>query len=104
MGKRGSLSGGGIESRQVSNVNAPKAEPKPHSVSVGSVSRLGGMMGVGADHKPLYLNQRPFSNPIGPTPMTPDQCKVGGARTILKSGSQSSTPRVSSPSKSKPYW
>jgi hypothetical protein len=87
MGKRGSLSGGGIESRQVSNVNAPKQPVKPHGVSVGAVSRIGGMMPVGSDYKALY-NQQAYTNPVGPIPVVGANCKPGGGRTCLPSGSQ----------------
>src|SRR6516225_5163610 len=94
MGKRGSLSGGGIEGRQVVETNNPKREPISRSVSVGAVSRLGGMVGEGTPLKSLYANYNPVraSNPIGPT----DGMKAGPGsnRTIMPSGSQS---RVSAP-------
>jgi hypothetical protein len=68
MGKRGSLSGGGIESRQVVNTQNPKAHVQPHGVSVGAVSRLRGMVGVGTPLKNLY-NPQAFTNRTGPIPV-----------------------------------
>jgi hypothetical protein len=94
-------SGGGINSKQVSHYKDPKQEPKPHAVSVGAVSRLGAKVGEGTPYKALY-NKVGYTTPLGPS----DNMGVGpGAnRMVMKSGSQSSTPRVSSPSKSKPHW
>jgi hypothetical protein len=83
--------GGGINSRVVSNVNAPKQEPRPHAVSVGAVSRQGAAVGVGTPFKPL-ISGAGYSTPQGPTPMTPDMCKPGGGRQIMRAGSQSPTP------------
>jgi hypothetical protein len=76
--------GGGINSRVVSQVNAPKQEPKPHGVSVGAVSRLGAVVGEGTPHKALY-NPQAFTTPLGTTPA---ECKPGGGRMVMKSGSQ----------------
>jgi hypothetical protein len=56
-------SGGGINSKVVSHVSAPKQEPKPHGVSVGAVSRMGGALGVGSDFKPLY-NKQAYTTPM----------------------------------------
>jgi hypothetical protein len=81
-------SGGGINMNKVVHTNAPKQEPKPHGVSVGAVSRMGGALGVGSDFKPLYSKQ-PFTTPLGTTPSVPGP---GGGRMIMPSGSQSKTP------------
>jgi hypothetical protein len=75
--------GGGYGARVVTHVNAPKTEPRVNPVSVGAVSRLGGMMGVGSDHKNLYSSKA--TTPFGTTPSV---AGVGGGRMILKSGSQ----------------
>jgi hypothetical protein len=95
-------SGGGETMNKVVSTNAPKREPINHPVSPGAVSRLGGVVSVGTPFKPLYYNKVTASNPVGPT----DGMKAGPGsnRTIMPSGSQSATPRVSSPGKSKPHW
>jgi hypothetical protein len=77
------LTGGGINSRVVSQTNAPKREPINHPVSVGAVSRLGGMLGVGSDHKNLYSSKA--TTPFGTTPSV---AGPGGGRMVMKSGSQ----------------
>jgi hypothetical protein len=84
------LTGGGINSRVVSNVSAPKREPVSHSVSVGAVSRLGGILGVGTKFKPFY-NGQGYSTPSGPTPGL-DARPGGNGREIMRAGSQSKTP------------
>jgi hypothetical protein len=89
--------GGGANSRVVSNVNAPKREPRPYAISVGATSRLGGMVGEGTPHKALYSGAG-YSTPIGPS----DNMAAGpGAnRMVMHAGSQSPTPaaRPMSPS------
>jgi hypothetical protein len=80
--------GGGINSKPVSHVNAPKQEPKPHGVSVGAVSRLGGMLGEGADYKAFY-NKQAYTTPYGATPSV---AGPGGGRMVMRAGSQSKTP------------
>jgi hypothetical protein len=104
MGKSGSLSGGGIESRQVVNTQNPKAHIQPRGVSVGAVSRLGGMMGEGSDKKPLYLNQQAYTNPVGTIPVVGANCKPGGGRTVMRAGSQAPCPKVSDPPRGKNHW
>jgi hypothetical protein len=83
MGKAHGRSGGGIEGKNVAHTNAPKGEPRVNPVSVGAVSRIGGMMGVGSDHKNLYSSKA--TTPFGTTPSVPGP---GGGRMVLKSGSQ----------------
>jgi hypothetical protein len=90
MGKAHGISGGGIEGRQTAHYRDPKVEPKPHAVSVGAVSRLGGMVGEGTPHKAFY-NAQGYTTPSGPTSNL--DCRPGGnGRQILPSGSQSRTP------------
>jgi hypothetical protein len=82
-------SGGGINSRVVGHYSDPKQEPKPHAVSPGYVSRLGGMVGPGTAYKAIY-NQQGYTNPIGPTDNMGQG--PGANRTVMRSGSQASTP------------
>jgi hypothetical protein len=82
--------GGGINSRVVSNVNAPKREPYPHAVSVGAVSRQGAMVGEGTPFKPLYAGKG-YSTPVGPTDGM-DARPGGNGRQVMRAGSQSPTP------------
>jgi hypothetical protein len=85
--------GGGINSKVVSQVKAPKAEPKPHGVSVGAVSRLGGVVGVGTPLKNLY-NKQAYTTPVGPNHNF--EVGPGAGRVCLPSGSQSKTPAAPS--------
>src|SRR6516165_9295685 len=94
MGKAHGYSGGGIEGRQVSQVKAPKAEPKPHGVSVGAVSRLGGAVSVDTPHKALY-NKVAYTTPVGPTNNTENLGPGGCGRMVMRAGSQS--PSVTRP-------
>jgi hypothetical protein len=79
--------GGGINSKVVSNVSAPKREPLVNPVSPGAVSRLGAVVGVGTPHKNLYSSKA--TTPFGTTPSV---AGPGGGRMIMPSGSQSKTP------------
>jgi hypothetical protein len=79
-------SGGGIRGNFVSNVNAPKQEPRPHAVSVGSVSRLGAVVGEGTPYKGLYAGKG-YSTPVGPTDGM-DARPGGNGRQIMRAGSQ----------------
>jgi hypothetical protein len=85
------LSGGGINSNKVGHYNDPKREPISHEVSQGAVSRLGGMVGPGTPHKSFY-SSTVASNPYGVTDNTRDLGPGGCGRTVMKSGSQASTP------------
>jgi hypothetical protein len=91
MGKAHGRSGGGIEGNKVSQVKAPKAEPKSHAVSVGAVSRLGGMVGEGTPYKNLY-NKQGYTTPVGPTNNTENLGPGGCGRMVMRAGSQSATP------------
>jgi hypothetical protein len=89
MGKAHGYSGGGIEGKNVGHYRDPMQEPRPHSVSVGAVSRLGGMVGEGTPYKNLY-NKQGYTTPLGPT----DNMGAGpGAnRMVMRAGSQAPTP------------
>jgi hypothetical protein len=91
MGKINGRSGGGIEGKNVVNTNAPKQEPRPHGVSVGAVSRLGGMVGEGTPYKNIY-NSVGYTTPIGTKQVVGADCKPGGGRMVMRAGSQSPTP------------
>jgi hypothetical protein len=88
MGKSRGISGGGIEGNKVAQTRAPKVEPKPYAVSMGAVSRLGGMVGEGTPHKALY-NKQGYTTPYGATPSV---AGPGGGRMVMRAGSQSATP------------
>jgi hypothetical protein len=85
-----SRTGGGINSKVVSNVNALKREPISHAVSPGAVSRQGAVVGEGTPHKSLYSGAG-YSTPRGPTDGM-DARPGGNGRQIMRAGSQSPTP------------
>jgi hypothetical protein len=60
------------------------------------------MMGEGSDHKPLYYNRVTASTPVGPSDNT--KAGPGANRMVMRAGSQSATPKVSAPGKSKLHW
>jgi hypothetical protein len=99
MNRSGHRPGGGIASRNVRNVTAPKVEPKPHARNPGRVGQWGQMQG---DHVTTLgggqtsyrgepdFTRRGYATPVGPT----DNVKavgVGGGRTIYQSGTQCQT-------------
>jgi hypothetical protein len=84
-------SGGGITMNKVSQTTGGrKVEPTPQGVSIGAVSRLGGMVGEGTPKKPLYYNKVAYTTPEGPNHNF--EVGPGAGRRVLKSGSQSATP------------
>jgi hypothetical protein len=76
--------GGGYASKNVSHVNAPKAEPKPHAINKDAVSQIGVKVGFVKDE---LVRGRGYSGPIGPSDNVA-AVGVGGGRTIHQSGSQ----------------
>jgi hypothetical protein len=92
--------GGGINSKVVSNVNAPKREPISRAVDPGAVSRLGSMLGEGADFKPLYQSSK-ATTPFGTTPSV---AGPGGGRMVMRAGSQSATPKVTDAPRGPKHW
>jgi hypothetical protein len=86
----------------VETTDGRKREPYVNPVSPGAVSRLGAVVGVGTPEKHLYYNKVAASNPVGPT--NNFTVGVAGGRTVLPSGSQSKTPRVSDPPRGKNHW
>jgi hypothetical protein len=103
MGKSRGISGGGIESRQTTNVSAPKREPIVNPVSPGAVSRLGAVVGVGTPHKNIYSSAA--TTPFGTTPSV---AGPGGGRMVMKSGSQgqhgAAVSGTARPGANKPIW
>jgi hypothetical protein len=77
--------GGGINSRVVSEVNAPKREPHVDNISPNRPSQIG--MSVHYVKSDLYQSS---TTPKGPSHLM--TVGPGAGRQILKSGSQSRTP------------
>jgi hypothetical protein len=91
---KGHKAAGGVASRNVANVRAPKAEPVANRASVKGVSQIGQMLGnhiternkvLKGVAKPVFDGRRGYEPPVGPT----DNVKavgVGGGRTIYRTG------------------
>jgi hypothetical protein len=98
-------SGGGLTMNKVSHVTAPKAEPRPHPVSLDAVSRIGSHVGVGSPPASLY-NKIKASTPIGPSDNVA-AVGVGGGRQVMRSGTQgvhgASVSGVERPGKNEPF-
>jgi hypothetical protein len=88
MGKRGSLSGGGIESRQVAQTSNPKTEPRVNNISPNRPSMIG-LQHWQNDAKGALYQSSKATTPFGTTPSV---AGPGGGRMIMPSGSQSKTP------------
>jgi hypothetical protein len=97
------VTGGGYDGNKVGHYNDPKREPISREVSQGAVSRLGGMVGPGTPHKSFY-SSTVASNPYGVTDNTKDLGPGGCGRTVMKAGSQSTTPPARSMPKGKPEF
>jgi hypothetical protein len=91
MTKVRGVTGGGYDGNKVGHYNDPKREPISREVSQGAVSRLGGLVGPGTPHKSFY-NKIVASNPYGVTDNTQNLGPGGCGRTVMKAGSQASTP------------
>jgi hypothetical protein len=79
-------SGGGINSRVVSNVKASKAEPTSYAVTPGRASLIGQSI-QGFAKGPIH-DGRGYSTPQGPTPNTENLGPGGCGRQVMRSGSQ----------------
>jgi hypothetical protein len=79
-------SGGGILGKNVSEVSAPKREPYVDNISPNRPSQIG--MSVHYHKSDLYQSS---TSPKGPNPVVGSECKPGGGRTVLPSGTQSSS-------------
>jgi hypothetical protein len=86
--------GGGIASRNVRNVSAPKTEPRPHARNPAHVAQWGAAVGNHATHQGKStpykgdpdFTRAGYSPPVGPTSFS--NVGVGGGRTIYKTGTQ----------------
>ena len=94
MAMKGHKPGGGIASRNVRNVTAPKAEPKPHAKNPGRVAQYGQMVGNLITHsgstnyrgEPDWARKQGYAPPQGPTSFS--NVGPGAGRTIYKTGQQ----------------
>jgi hypothetical protein len=86
---------GGLKSRTVTYVRAPKAEPRPHAKSVKGVSQIGTSIGNHITGKGKVLRStvrdidagRGYSPPVGPSDNVA-AVGVGGSRNIYRTGVQ----------------
>jgi len=93
MRRSGTGSGGGIGSRPVKHVTAPKVEPRAHAMNPGGVAQFGQSQGAHVTGKressyrgdPLRAG-RGYQNPVGPASMALSD--PGAGRTIFHCGSQ----------------
>ena len=92
---KGHKPAGGIASRNVANVRAPKVEPRPNKMNVKGVSQIGQALGnhiteaskvLKGVAKPVY-DGRGYAPPVGPTDNV-SAVGVGGGRNIYRSGFQ----------------
>ena len=91
------VSGGGPQGQFVSETRAPKREPINHNISQNRPSQIG--MSVHYHKTDLYESS---TTPKGPTNLM--TAGPGSGRMVLPSGSQAKTPKVTPPSKSKPFF
>jgi hypothetical protein len=88
MTKIRGVTGGGINSNKVTQVNAPKREPTVNQIDPNRPSQIG--LSVHYIKAPLYQSTT-ASTPYGATPG--NDCRPGGnGRMVMKAGSQSKTP------------
>ena len=94
MAMKGHRAGGGIASKNVRHVSAPKSEPRAHDRNPGAVAQYGAMVGNHATHQGKSTPYRGdpdftrsgYSPPQGPTSFS--NVGPGGGRKIYGSGSQ----------------
>jgi hypothetical protein len=79
-------SGGGLTSNKLVSTRNFKTEPQTYKIEPGRASLIGQSI-QGFARGPLQTPGA-YSNPVGPSQC---ECKPGGGRTILPSGSQSSS-------------
>jgi hypothetical protein len=86
MGKLGNRSGGGIEGRQVGHYRDRKSEPVTYPIDPGRAADIG----MSVHYRKMPLQGEGYSNPIGPSDNMGQG--PGANRTIMRSGTQASTP------------
>jgi hypothetical protein len=74
---------GGLHSKQTVHKQAPKLEPKPHSIDPKATSQIGLQIFLGRD---ALRDGKGYATPVGPTSNLVSG--PGGGRTVMKSGSQ----------------
>jgi hypothetical protein len=84
MTKVRGVTGGGIAGNKVSQVHAPKREPRVDQIDPRRPSQIG--LSANYVKQPLYQHST-ASTPYGATPA---ECKPGGGRVVLPHGSQAS--------------
>jgi hypothetical protein len=80
-------SGGGLTSNKLVGTRNFKTEPQTYKIDPGRASMIGTSV-YGFSKGPIQTAGGAYSNPVGPSQC---ECKPGGGRTILPSGSQSSS-------------
>ena len=88
---------GGLHSRNVRHVTAPKSEPKPHARNPATDAQYGALVGNHATHQGKStpyrgepdFTRKGYSPPVGPTSFS--NVGPGGGRTIYKTGTQCQT-------------
>jgi hypothetical protein len=87
---------GGLHSRNVGHVSAPKVEPRPHARNPARVAQYGELVGDHITNKSSTgykgdpdFTRKGYAPPVGPTSFS--NVGVGGGRTIYKTGSQCQT-------------
>jgi hypothetical protein len=73
---------GGLHSKNVRHVDAPKQEPKPHRASPAGAAQIGVKT---AFVKDPVIQGKGYATPVGPTPSV---AGPGGGREIYPSGGQ----------------
>jgi hypothetical protein len=86
MTKIRGVTGGGAGTNKLVSTRNFKTEPQTYGIDPGRASNIG--MSVHFVKGPLQTAGAAYSNPVGPSQC---ECKPGGGRTIMPSGSQSSS-------------
>jgi hypothetical protein len=76
--------GGGLHSKQTVHKQAPKIEPRPHSINPKAVAEIGASQYWGQQE---LRDGKGYATPVGISDPVA-AVGVGGGRTIYKSGSQ----------------
>jgi hypothetical protein len=85
MTKVRGVTGGGAGTNKLVSTRNFKTEPQTYKIDPGRASMIGTSV-YGFSKGPIQTAGGAYSNPVGPSQC---ECKPGGGRTILPSGSQS---------------